>query len=242
MIVFKKEMSHCQVKYHGTQLKTSTFTVPRLYLFGISKYKIECRGLQHYSVSEDIAMDLVPSSVYNVLAWIVDNDDRTQQDVPGDGSYRKVLVRNVTTRQQVLSMAQDLLYCTCGDRVKTPKHVLLPLTVQHLTKSTELLTFINNCSAACSCNNCSMCAILLRKEAWLAMMTCPWMMTSINKKIKNVVKYFQFFVFPDMCCMILCSNIVLGATCHFFCDSLSHFLCSLTQGFGNFLGFACFFL
>ena len=42
---------------------------------------------------------IVPSSVYNVLAWIVDNDDRTQQDVPADG--RKVIVRNVTTRQQV---------------------------------------------------------------------------------------------------------------------------------------------
>ena len=51
------------------------------------------------SVSEDFAMDLVPSCVYNVLAWIVDNDDRTQQDVPADG--RKVLVHNVTTRQQV---------------------------------------------------------------------------------------------------------------------------------------------
>ena len=57
-------------------------------------------------------MDLVPSSVYNVLAWIVDNNDRTQQDIPADG--RKVLVCNVTTRQQVLSVAQDLLYCTRG--------------------------------------------------------------------------------------------------------------------------------
>ena len=40
-----------------------------------------------------------------------------------------------------------------------------------------------------------------------------------------------------MCCMILCSNGVFDATCHkhIFCDSLSHFLCSLTQGFGNFL-------
>ena len=45
----------------------------------------------------------------------------------------------------------------CGGRVKTPKHVLLPLTVQHLmnTKNTEIFTLISNCSAACSCNNCS---------------------------------------------------------------------------------------
>ena len=39
--------------------------------------------------------------------------------------------------------------------MKTPTHVLLPITEQHLTNNTELLTLINNCSAACSCNNCS---------------------------------------------------------------------------------------
>ena len=40
-------------------------------------------------VREDIDMDLVPSSGYNVLGWIVDNADRTQQDVSADG--RKLL-------------------------------------------------------------------------------------------------------------------------------------------------------
>ena len=52
-----------------------------------------------------------------------------------------------------------------------------------------------------------------------------------------IVKHFQSSVFPDTCCMILCSNGVLDAACHkhFFCDSLSHLNCSvLTQGFGNF--------
>ena len=51
------------------------------------------------------------------------------------------------------------------------------------------------------------------------------------------MKHFQSSVFPDTCCMILCSNGVLDAACHkhFFCDSLSHLNCSvLTQGFGNF--------
>ena len=106
-------------------------------------------------VSEDVDMDLVTYSGYNVLPWIVDNDDRTQQDVSAD--CRKLLVRSVTTRQKVLSMVQDLWYryCTGWGRVKTPKHVLLPLTVHQLTKNTELLTLINNCSAACSWNNCS---------------------------------------------------------------------------------------
>ena len=53
VIVFKKEWSHCQTKYHSTQLKTRTFTMPQLYLFGVScwQYKIEWRGLQHWTQS-----------------------------------------------------------------------------------------------------------------------------------------------------------------------------------------------
>ena len=120
------------------------------------------------AVSEDVAMDLVPSSVYNVLALIVKNDDRTQQDIPADG--RKVLVCNVITCQQVLSVALDMLYCTRGGRVKTPTHVLLPITVQHLIKNAELLTLINNGVQPVLVTTA---ANLLKKEAWLAMTTCP---------------------------------------------------------------------
>ena len=29
----------------------------------------------------------------------------------------------------------------------------------------------------------------------------------------TIMKYFQFSVFQDLCCMILCSNGVLDATC-----------------------------
>ena len=47
--------------------------------------------------------------LYNALAWIVDKDDRTRQDVPADA--RKVLVRNVTTRQQVPG---PLWHRSCG--------------------------------------------------------------------------------------------------------------------------------
>ena len=48
------------------------------------------------SVCEDVAMDLVPSSVRNVLAWIVDNDERTQQDVPVIFLYSPTLTRRLT--------------------------------------------------------------------------------------------------------------------------------------------------
>ena len=51
------------------------------------------------------------------------------------------------------------------------------------------------------------------------------------------MKHFQSSVFPDTCCMILCSNGVLDAAYHkhFFCDSLSHLNCSvLTKGLAIF--------
>ena len=57
-----------------------------------------------------------------------------------------------------------------------------------------------------------------------------------------IVKHFQSSVFPDTCCMILCSNGVLDAACHkhFFCDFLSHLNCSVLRGLAMF-GF-CMFL
>ena len=186
-------------------------------------------------------MDLAPSCGYNVLAWIVDNDDRTQQDVSADG--RKLLVRNVTTRQQALSMAQDLLYryCTAPGWVKTPKHVLLLLTVQQLTKTTELPTLINNCSAACSCSNCSNST---EEGSVVGNDDMPMDDDIDEQEDYNIMKYFQFSVFQDMCCMILCSNGVLDATCHkhTFLRFSFTFLVFYNTRVWQFFGLACFFL
>ena len=118
------------------------------------------------------------------------------------------------------------------------------LPCKQLTKNTELLTLINNCSAACSCNNCSNST---EEGSVFGNDDMPMDDDIDEQEYYSIMKYFHFSVFQDMCCMILCSNGVLDASCHkhtFFCDSLSHFLCSITQGlgFGNFFGFACFFL
>ena len=113
--------------------------------------------------------------------------------------------------------------------------------MQQLTKNTELLTLINNCSAACSCNNCSNST---EEGSVVGNDDMPMdddidEQEDYNTSITGM-KYFQFSVFQDMFCMILCSNSVLDATCHkhiFYCDSLSHFLCStcIKQAFGNLL-------
>ena len=94
--------------------------------------------------------------------------------------------------------------------MKTPKHVLLPLTVQQLTKNTELLTLINNCSAACSCNNCSNST----EEGSVVGNDDMPMDDDIDEQEDYNNEVFQFSVFQDMCSLILCSNGVLDATCH----------------------------
>ena len=85
------------------------------------------------------ALDMIPSSLYNVLAWTIDSD--STKSVPCDGG--KVTIENETVKRQVLSVAQDVLYCARRGRVKTPKYVLLPLTVQHLTRSSQVVTILN---------------------------------------------------------------------------------------------------
>ena len=76
------------------------------------------------------------------------------------------------------------------------------------------------------------------------MMTCPWTVISMNKKIIIIMKYFHFSVFQDMCCMILCSNGVLDASCnkHTFLRFSFTFLVFHNTRVWQFFGFACFFL
>ena len=80
----------------------------------------------------------VPDLVYNLLAWVLcgDSDEgavsSSKPNLP-DSSHR-----------HVLSIAQDLLHCVSRGRVKTPKHVVLPMTVRHLTRSSQLVGILNH--------------------------------------------------------------------------------------------------
>ena len=63
-----------------------------------------------------------------------------------DGSINileKVAVRREDTHRHILSIAQDIVHVGTQGRVRTPKHFMLPLTVQHLTRSSKLVTMLN---------------------------------------------------------------------------------------------------
>ena len=48
-----------------------------------------------------------------------------------------------TTHRRVLSIAQDIIYTAHNGPVKTPKHVLLPTAIHHMTRSVQVVSLLN---------------------------------------------------------------------------------------------------
>ena len=67
----------------------------------------------------------IPDLVYNLLAWVLCGACDGKSAV----SAQKVTLSDINNRL-VMSIAQDLLHCVSGGRVKTPKHVVLPMAIQ----------------------------------------------------------------------------------------------------------------
>ena len=89
---------------------------------------------------EDLAEDNVdiPDLVYNLLAWVLygDSGDETVSE--------EKLSLSDTNNRHVISIAKDMLHVVSNGRVKTPKHVVLPLTVRHLMRSSQLVEILNH--------------------------------------------------------------------------------------------------
>ena len=60
----------------------------------------------------------------------------------GEGEDEKVNV-DLNCQRLVLSFAQDLLYKVSKGRMKTPKHVALPIAVKNITGSKEVISLLS---------------------------------------------------------------------------------------------------
>ena len=78
---------------------------------------------------------LVPDMLYNMLAWILTSDT--------EFSTERVTNLPNHVHRWILSLGQDLIHCVSRGRTKTPKHVLLTMTVKSLTGNAELVTLLN---------------------------------------------------------------------------------------------------
>ena len=89
--------------------------------------------------------DAVPNVLYNFLAWVFCGDEangHAESEITAAGE--KVTVQRDETHRHIMSVAQDVVHITTQGRVRTPKHFLLPLTVQHhLTRCSQLVTMLN---------------------------------------------------------------------------------------------------
>ena len=90
----------------------------------------------------DCSDTVVPDLLYNMFAWISSSDV--------EYSNKRVCGVSAEVRRLVLSLAQDLIHCVSRGRIKTPKHVTLPLTVKSLTGNAELVTIPNRFGHALS--------------------------------------------------------------------------------------------
>lgn len=87
--------------------------------------------------SDDLCLSTfkLPIELFNLLGWIL--SDRT--DVVNGPINTTPFVE-----KRVLTIGQDLIYSVSKGRIKTPKHVSLPMTVKNLTGSAQMVNLLNN--------------------------------------------------------------------------------------------------
>ena len=93
--------------------------------------------------ARDDELSIVPDPLFNLLAWIIGDVESPETSPTITPGSVRVNVKNIDTKRQILSIAQDVLYCSRGGHVKTPKHVLLSVAVHHLTRSARVVTLLN---------------------------------------------------------------------------------------------------
>ena len=67
----------------------------------------------------------IPDLLYSFLAWLLSDDDSTDPAV----SAQKVSVSD-KIHQTILSLGQDFIFNATSGRIKTPKHIALPMTIK----------------------------------------------------------------------------------------------------------------
>ena len=91
-------------------------------------------------ISDQAASAQLPSPPFNFLAWLLLGDSASQ----GLSLHEKVELASESDRCHVLLVAQDIIHCvTRGRRIKTAKHVGLPLAMKHISGSAKVVSLLN---------------------------------------------------------------------------------------------------
>ena len=85
-------------------------------------------------------MHMFQMSCNNFPSWIMTGES---QDAAPCLNKRVELSSDNSTHQRVLSLSQDIIYCTTKGRIKPPKHIALPVALKHLTGSEKVVIPLN---------------------------------------------------------------------------------------------------
>lgn len=87
---------------------------------------------------QDLTQESVrlPDSLLQFLTWLIGG-------VPNTYECSGTLASNQRLHRHVLSLGQDIMHMVTNGRVKTPKHVALPLAIKHMTGSVEAVSLLN---------------------------------------------------------------------------------------------------
>ncbi|CAL1293796.1 unnamed protein product [Larinioides sclopetarius] len=78
----------------------------------------------------EAAETIVPPTLFNFLAWITGISD--------DPKINEYVLVNDKSKRKLLSIAQDILFLSSGCKKHTPKHLVLGMTIRHLTGPAKL--------------------------------------------------------------------------------------------------------
>ena len=91
-------------------------------------------------ISDQAASAQVPTPPFNFLAWLLLGNNASQ----GLSLHEKVELASESDHCHVLLVAQDIIHCvTRGHRIKTAKHVGLPLAMKHISGSAKVVSLLN---------------------------------------------------------------------------------------------------
>ena len=143
--IFKNSTIQCK-EDEGKDLESSYYTTHE-YKDESYQVLVDVKSTMTWPPSPDDldGGSMVPALVYNMMAWILSPQSEYSEE--------RVSEISPDVHRLIVSLSQDLIHCVRRGRMKTPKHVVLPMTVKGTTGSVELITILNQFGHSLSYSN-----------------------------------------------------------------------------------------
>ena len=98
---------------------------------------------EHLAELPNDRVDL-PVALNSFLCWLLCGDNiMSDTNAPAPSLEKRMSLENDALQRSVLSIGPDIVYCASNGKIKTHKHLALPVAVKHITGSSQLVTLLN---------------------------------------------------------------------------------------------------